>query len=276
MSINQKAIGIALGGGGAKGLAHISILKVLDKLNPNIVALSGTSIGAIIGALYATGRSGAEVGKVVDIILSTQNPFLNSIVSDVALGWIELIDFNLGRNQLLSAERFLDELSSQLKVETFEELKIPLKIVATDFWEQKQIVFDSGPLLPALAASFCVPGVFKPVENNGRLLVDGGSVNPVPIDIIHDDCEFLIGIDVIGCKAESEDYIPSISQAVFNSFQIAERSIVREKLRHCKTDIFFEVPVADIKMFDFHKAEEIYNQSEKHCEKFEQILTSFN
>lgn len=268
----RNRVGIALGGGGAKGLAHIPVLQVLDKLDVDVVAVAGTSIGAIVGALYASGRSGIEVGDAVSDILHTPRTLQEALDAKRTFGWIELLGVSLGRSYILEADGFLAELGEHLGVTTFEELHIPLKVVAADFWEREEVVFDSGSLMPAISASFCLPGVFKPVLINGRALVDGGSVNPVPFDLIRDECDIVVAVDVLGKRTPGDDLIPSMSDALFNSFQIAEKTIARQKLESHKPNIYLEPVIEDVKVLEFQKAEQIYEQAQAECERLETEL----
>jgi NTE family protein len=124
------------------------------------------------------------------------------------------------------------------------------------------VVFDSGPIIPALAASFALPGVFKPVVLGEQVLMDGGSVNPLPYDLLQDECDFIIAIDVMGQRRPNGDLLPSYSESLFNSFQIAEKSIVREKFRRQPPDLYIEVEVEGVAVLDFHKVDEIFAQAE--------------
>jgi NTE family protein len=270
--VTKKTVGIALGGGGAKGLAHIPLLKVLDKLDVEVVAVAGTSIGAIIGALYASLGSGARVADALDAILHEPRSLQGALEAKRTFGWIELLGVSFGRSYVLEADGFMAELSDYLGAKSFEDLPIPMKVVAADFWKREEVVFDSGPLMPAIAASFCLPGIFKPVVIDGRALVDGGSVNPVPFDLIRDDCDIVIAVDVLGKRTPDADLIPSMTDAIFNTFQIAEKTIANIKLRTHKPDIYIEPAIENVKVLEFQKAEQIYEQVQPHCERLESEL----
>lgn len=270
--MSDKTVGIALGGGGAKGLAHISILKVLDRLGINVVAVSGTSIGAIMGSLYTSGMDGEEVGVAIDDILHTPRSLQEALDAKRVFGWIELLGVDLGRGSLIEADGFMEELGEKLGVDSFEQLETPLKVVAADFWRREEVIFDSGPLMPAIAASFCLPGVFRPIVLDERALVDGGSVNPVPFDIIRDECDILIAVDVLGKRTPDGDLMPGMSDALFNTFQIAEKTIAIEKLRSHRPDIYLEPQIENVKVLEFQKAEQIYEQVEPECERLEREL----
>ncbi len=263
----MATVGIALGSGGAKGLAHIAALEVLDDLGIKPVAISGTSIGAIIGAMYASGLSAREVREAVDELIAMPQSFEQFRKSKRSFGWLELLALEFGRSHLLQADVFLSEIETIMGVSDFSELAIPLQVVAADFWARKEVVFSSGPLIPAVEASFCLPGVFRPVKIDNRLLVDGGSVNPVPFDLLRDRCDIVVAVDVLGFRQPQEDLLPNYTEALFNTFQIAAKTIVNQKLKSHPPDILIEPEIHNVRMLEFQKAEQIYRESAAECER---------
>ena len=147
-----------------------------------------------------------------------------------------------------------------VKVDKFEDLKYPLQVVASDFWKRKQVVFDYGELEPAIHASMALPGIFTPVVIKGQVLVDGGAVNPVPFDLLG-ECDIVIAVDVMGNRTESIDLIPSLCEAVFNTFQIMQTTILQQKLIDHPPDIYIAPEIVDIKMLEFYKADQIFKQA---------------
>ena len=177
------------------------------------------------------------------------------------VGWI-LIEIEIGRNSLLQVDKFLTGFGSAIGVDRFEDLAIPVKIVAADFWARKQVVFDSGDLVPAVAASFALPGIFQPVVLEGRVLVDGGAVNPLPFDLLREECDIVVAVNVMGHRTpSSDDLLPSYTETVFNTFQIASAAILAEKYKVAPPDIYIDVEVYGVKVLDFHKADQIYAQA---------------
>ena len=268
-----KSVGIALGGGGAKGLAHIAVLNVLDELDVDVVAISGTSIGAIIGSLYASGMSAAEIRQAIDSLLARPRSLEEALAAKRVFGWLELLGPELGSSHLLQADAFIAELRELLGVENFEDLQIPLHVVAADFWNRKEVVFNNGPILPAVAASFCLPGVFKPVVIDGTVLVDGGCVNPVPFDVIRPHCDILIAVDVLGKRIPKDDQMPTYMEALFNTFQIAEKTIMTQKMKSHAPDIYVEPTIENVKVLEFQKAEQIYQLTAPECQRLKSELT---
>src|ERR1700694_691919 len=160
---STSGINLALGGGFARGIAHIGVLKVLEEENIPIHFVAGTSVGALIGAAYCSGRSVEE---------------LEEIASHVRFK--HFARWTLSRYGFASNQRMIGFLNSILKVKTFEELRIPLAVAATDFSTGEGVVFQSGPLVDPVRASCAYPGMFLPVKVRGRLLIDGMLAHAVP------------------------------------------------------------------------------------------------
>ena len=150
----------------------------------------------------------------------------------------------------------------RVKVRNFEELAIPLCVVAADFWNRSQVVFDTGDIRTAVHASMAVPGIFTPVVIDKQVLVDGGVVNPVPYDLLLDHCDITIAADVMGNRTESVNLIPSFSESIFNTFQIMEKTILRQKIAARPPDIYISPEIVDIQMLEFYKADEIFRQAQ--------------
>jgi len=260
---HKPTIGIALGAGGANGLAHILMLEALDEMGISPHRISGSSIGAIIGALYASGMSGNQIRRLVEqFIISPEEKLFEELVNKDALRWIDFIEIELGRGGLLNSEGFIAYLYDALKRESFEELKIPLRLVAADMWNRQQVVFDSGALLPAIKASMALPGVFEPVVFNNHVLVDGGTVNPVPYDLLTTDCDIVIGIDVIGERSSPDTSIPSYFETIFNSVKVMQHAIMTEKLRRTKPAIYIAPRIVDIRALEFYRTTQIFDQAQ--------------
>ena len=259
----MKKIGLTLGGGGARGFAHIPVLEVFDELGIKPCCITGTSIGAILGALYASGHSAAEIVEMIEQLIAPRNASFKEIIrSKDAFKALSLIDphFSLKPKGLIKGEKFLGFLYEQMQVSSFQELEIPLKAVATDFWNRKQVVFDSGELLPAIRASMAIPYIFTPVVIDGRVLVDGGLVNNVPHDLLDPRCDIRIAVDIMGERSTPADKPPSPIEAIGHTYQVMMDAMAQEKLKHHPVDIYVQPPLVDIEMLDFHKAEAIYKQ----------------
>ncbi len=252
----MKKFGLALGGGGARGLCHIAFIQAMEELGVRPSIVSGTSIGAVIGAFCAAGVSGQRMEELVDSVGLLQ-------LSRMA-------DFSLfGQHGLVKGRRVADFLKKNLPVKTFEELPIPLKIVATDFWNSHEAVFDSGDLIEAIRASISVPGVFTPVLVKDRVYVDGLLFNPVPYDIIRDQCEVLAAIDVSGrFTCTKADPLPSIFETIMGTIHVMETSMMENKLKVSRPDMYLKPDLHNIQILDFHKKEEIMESARPEVRRF--------
>jgi NTE family protein len=262
MKNDQKSslnIGLALGGGGAKGLCHIAFIKALDELGVRPKIISGTSIGAVIGAFYASGMTGRE---------------MESVLETLDLGDVnKLFDFSLfTHSAVLKGEGVETFLSENLPVKRFEELEIPLKIVSTDYWQRQQVIFDSGDLVMAIRASLSVPGLFSPVKHKGRLLIDGGAVNPLPYDLIREQCSYLIAVDVSGKKTAPDGDDPSILDVLLSTFQIMQASIVDSKRSQVKVDLYLKPELENVRILEFHRYKEIIKSVDHEVDKLRHAL----
>ena len=265
-------LGIALGGGGAKGLANIAMLEVVDEFGLDIHQIAGTSIGAIIGVLYASGYSGREIRYIVSQMSYMEgDEFLQTIKDKQIFRWFQYLDVDWRGNALLKADAFMNDLMIDVRCSTFDDLRCQLKVVAADFWKRDQVVLESGDIRQAVHASMALPGIFVPVVIENQVLIDGGSVNPVPFDIL-DDADFKIAVNVMGNRTESEDLIPSFFEAVFNTFQIMQATILKQKLQECPPDIFISPEIVDIQMLEFYRADEIFKQAESAKESLRRQL----
>lgn len=272
----EPSVGIALGAGGANGLAHILMLEALDEMQITPVAIAGSSIGAIIGALYASGMTGRQIRELVEqFIISPDERLVEELVDRKALRWVDFIEVVLGRGGLLSSEGLMSFLYETIKHDRFEELPIPLKVTAADLWSREQVVFQSGPLLPAIKASMALPGVFEPVLLDERVLVDGGTVNPVPYDLLLPECDLTIGIDVSGERTPPDSLTPTYFETIFNSVKVMQQAIMTEKLAREKPAIYIAPDIVDVRALEFHRAEEIFAQATPAKEELKHRLAGY-
>ncbi len=256
-------IGLALGGGGVRGLAHIPVLETLDDLGIKPSIISGTSMGAIIGALYASGMSGKEIRERIKRHLILKDDTWRDIIAKKSNLYklVRAFSWELSHGWFINTQEFLEYLFSEIKIQTFEELNVPLLVLAADYWTAEEIVLDAGDLLPALQASMAVPGVFAPVCIGGRVHIDGGVVNLVPYDHLLERSDFTIAVDVSRVRHPSKNEIPSALESVLGAFNIMQTSALAEKMRHRKPDIYVKPEIQDVRMFDFGRAEEVFLQA---------------
>lgn len=177
---DSSGIGLALGSGAALGAAHIGVLRALEEhdISPSFIA--GTSIGALVGALYAFGKSVDEIEEIA-----------------ISLNWLDISDIRLSKLGLLSNDEIGELLDEHLGEVTFEEANTKLAVVATDISNGEKVILDKGRVSYAVEASTCIPVIFEPVEIDGRMLVDGGLLESVPVSVLKEyGAEFTIGVDV--------------------------------------------------------------------------------
>ncbi|NCA81501.1 MAG: patatin [Opitutae bacterium] len=191
----HKRVGLALGSGGARGWAHLGVLQALREKNIQIECVAGTSMGAVVGAFLAAGRVEA----------------LRELAEN--LDWRRLRQFfwevSLSRSGLTDGKKLLEETRQLIGVREFRELELPFRAVATDLNSGGEVVLSSGNLVQALRASLSIPGVFSPVWVGKRLLVDGGLVNPVPVNVAR-----AMGAQVVIAVDVSQEIVPGGKPAV--------------------------------------------------------------
>jgi NTE family protein len=254
----RPSIALALGGGGARGLAHMLMLEVLDELGLRPEAIAGTSIGALFGAAYASGLSARLIRAHTEEVLSQRFGMARSLIAARSEPVLKLLNILPVRSSLLSPEVLLDQVYPTKVARDFAHLAIPLKVVATDFYAQEQVVIDTGDLRRAVAASVALPALFTPVTHHHRLLMDGGLVNPLPFDVLAGTADLTVAIDVTGASSgKGRRPQPTVLAALVSATQILQRSIVREKLKASRPDVYIDVDVDQFHVLEFHRFKEI-------------------
>jgi NTE family protein len=254
------SIGLALGGGGARGLAHVVMLEAFDELGLRPKVMAGTSIGAVIGAAYASGMSAREIRAQMQEVLSTRFELARDLFAARARTLPRVSRIFAPLNALLSPEALLDLIYPARVARDFAHLDIPLKIVATDFYALDARVFETGSLRKAVAASMALPAIFEPILVDNRAYVDGGLVNPLPYELVRDDADVTIAIDVSGVPVPVPDRAhPTATESLFAASFIFERTIIREKLKTQQPDILIQAGTSHFQLLDIWKLDEILN-----------------
>lgn len=266
-------IGLALGGGGARGLGHIAMLEAFDELGIRPKVMAGTSIGAIYGAAYASGISGKELRAHTREILSQRLGLVRDLFAARSQPFQRIAGLFGTRTSILEPEALLELIMPKGVKPTFAALPIPLKIVATDFYRQEAIVFTEGPLRKAIAASMALPVIFQPVMHEGRALTDGGLTNPLPYDLLTKEADIVVAIDVSGVPVPDPNRpFPAAFESLFASAFIFERSIIKEKLNFNQPDILIRAGTNQFQLLDILKFEEILAAAEPAKELLKQQL----
>ncbi|MFA5015454.1 MAG: patatin-like phospholipase family protein [Actinomycetota bacterium] len=201
----KPKIGLALGSGGAKGLAHIGVIKVLEENNIPIDFIAGSSIGAMVGGFYAVTK---DVKRVEEIALNTN--------------WrqmLYLIDPSF-RQGLIGGRKVKKFISDNIDKTNFEDCKIPLSVIATDLKTGAVVIINKGEIVPAIRASISFPLVFKPIEQDDRLLADGGLSLPVPVEVVRK-----MGADIVIAVNLDTNYFPNDHKDKLGFYKIAINSI---------------------------------------------------
>ena len=277
---NKINVSLALGSGGARGMAHIGVIRWLDEHDYQIKVIAGSSIGALIGGIYAAGE------------LDTYTKWVSALrKSDV----LRLLDFAYNRAGLFSGDRLMKKLKDMLGESLIEDLPVAFTAVATDLDNGREVWITNGPLFDAIRASIAIPSVFTPVKYHGRILVDGGVLNPIPIaPTLRVISDMTIAVSLSGREVPQEELFPTQKevqekpgnyQRAINNFieSIQERfnlneeeeeetnfvdvmtrsiesmqnTIARFKLAAYNPNYLLEVPANACGMFDFYRAEEM-------------------
>lgn len=246
--LRSRKLGIALGGGAARGFAHIGFMHELDRAGLHADCLAGSSIGAFIGAAYA----GGDWTRFMEQALALQRMDLLSMVDPV-----------FPRCGLIDGDRALEFLAGFLRVHNLEECRPPLSVNATDAVTGEEVVFTSGPIIPAVRASIALPGVFTPGKHGNRLLVDGGLINPLPVNLCRImGAEIVIAVDLnahvlesVGCSENNAPMkrVLNMFTVLINSIYIMQRTVNLMRLEREPPDFLIQPELRDFRLIDFFK-----------------------
>ena len=238
-------IGLALGSGGARGWAHLGVLRRLSEFGVEPACIAGTSIGSIAGALYASGS------------LATMEDLATH------LDWTRVaqlfFEVGLPRSGLLTGKNFMKMLRSVIPAHAVSSLRVPFAAVATDLESEAEVVLDSGSLFTAIRASIGIPGIFTPTCVGGRYLVDGGLVNPLPVSVCRAmGADYVIAVD-INLRAAPHRRLrrtPPASRPPPRIARLTENQITRRELEIHPPDLLIQPEVGDIMTLEFHRGPE--------------------
>ncbi len=266
----NKDIALVLSGGGARGIAHIGVIEVLEEKGFNITSVSGTSMGSLVGAVYA-------IGKLPE--------FKQWLLNIDKLEIFKLVDFTFGSQGFIKGDRIFSELKKFIPDVNIEDLEVDYAAVATDIMNKREVVFTQGSIFEAVRASVSIPSVFTPVKTPSTMLIDGGTVNNLPLDRVkRNQGDLLVAVDVVAnvpyyeTEKNEEKYLQKIKKfrnyfdeikarkisAQLSYFEIIDKSInlmieevVKLKLKTTPPDLFIQVSQDMCTLFDFYKAEKI-------------------
>jgi NTE family protein len=285
---SRPKVGLVLSGGGAKGLAHIGVLKTLDSLNIKVDYIAGTSMGAVVGGLYAAGYSANQLDSIfaaldVNALLQDYTPresksFYEKRNDEIYALTLPFINFKLGLPSGLSKGLYNYNLISRLTKHVsherdFNKLPIPFLCVATDLETGEQVVLEKGILAQAILASGAIPTLYNPIEINDRILIDGGVVNNYPVEELKKKgMDFIIGVDVqevLKNRLQIKDVTTVLSQ--INNFSMIEKMDQKRKL----TDIYIKPDIKGYTAVSFDKGVEIIKKGNEKANLFCNALSHF-
>lgn len=229
---------LILSGGGARGIAHVGVAQALWERGMRPDVISATSSGAFAGALLGYGYEPLEILKIIRD--TSFYPYLR---------------FGIGANGLLHMRKMEDVFRRFIPENTFESLKIPLVVTATDIVSGEEVRFRSGELALPVLASCCIPGLFSPIHYNGRDLVDGGVLNNLPVEPVLDEADYIVGSH---CNPFNLDKpLKRTTEIVYRSLILAMHT--KTKARFTKCDLLIEPPaLSRFSIFDFRKADQLF------------------
>jgi NTE family protein len=273
-ALAERRIGLALGAGGAKGIAHVLALEAFDQAGLRPYVIAGSSIGAIIGAVYAAGYSAKAIRNHLLGLFRDRPDVMARVFRARAGSFSDIFSGALGAAIQMDGEALLREFWPPSMPERFCDLRIPFVAVSTDYHGRKAATHGEGSLRRAVAASLAVPGLVKPVEIDKRLHIDGVVANPLPFDVLPQDCDVIIAIDVVGGPEPSDSLVyPTALEATLGAFQIMQARIVEAKIATAGDKLHVVRPaIAQFASLDFFAARRILQAAEPIREKVADIL----
>ncbi|MFO8035363.1 MAG: patatin-like phospholipase family protein [Anaerolineales bacterium] len=240
-------VGLALGGGGVLGAAHIGVLKAVEELDIPIHYIAGTSIGALISALYAFGYNWQAIETITE-----------------DLNWLNASELSLSQFGILSNDKIGELITKNIGEATFVQADIPLAMIATDIYNGEKVILQEGSVSRAVMASTCVPGLFNPIEVNNKILVDGGIVENVPISPLQEmGAEYLIGV-ALGtgsAREKPENIIDVLLRSFYFSIEAAT------KLHTKKAHLLIQPDLASFNLISTQQTPALINVGYKEAKK---------
>lgn len=244
-------IGLALGGGSARGLAHIPMLEVFDELGIRPAIIAGCSIGSLVGAAYAGGMSAREVRERAELLLANRIGAMRYVMGQGKL--IELLAMKGIGSMHLKGETLAGLVLPESVPKLIEDMPIRYKAVATNFDTMEETIFDHGPVRQAVAASIAIPGVILGPVIEGHAYVDGGITNPVPFDLLQGECDLVVAVDVTGRPREASGAHRGNMELAIGSLLIMFHKVAGLKRERCPPDIYIEPGLAGFSGGDFFR-----------------------
>ena len=271
-NVRRPRVAIALGGGGARGIAHVLALEALDEMGIRPVAIAGTSMGAVVGAAYAAGIEGRAIRTHILRVLRNRSDVMGKLLRARVGRFADLVLRGRGNPVLLDPEICLDLFWPSGMPTRFEDLDIETIIVATDYLSRNEVAYDAGPLRPAVAGSMAIPGLFRPVLFGDGVLIDGGAVNPLPYDLLFSLADIVVAVDVTFGGRPPKRRTPSPFASMFGAAQIMQGAITAQKIKLRAPDVLVRPNVEHFAVLDFFRASQILRAAEGSKEELKFML----
>lgn len=284
----KKTVSLALGSGGARGLAHIGIIRWLEEHEFQIQSIAGSSIGALIGGIYAAGKL---------------DEYAEWVCAINKLDILFLMDFSFSIDGVIRGDKLINTLKGLIGEQMIEDLPINYTAVATDIMREKEVWINKGPLFDAIRSSISMPFLFTPVEYEGKTLVDGGVLNPVPISpTLHDMTDLTIAVNLNGPREKKlkeqprqpetpgskalhnkiKNFITGLKPKIdpkdektwgvyyvaYQSLDLMQGAIARQKLAAYPPDIVVNIPRNTCRTLEFHRAKELIDLGYQKAEMY--------
>jgi NTE family protein len=269
----SKSFALALSGGGARGLAHIAIFEAFDELGRKPAVIAGSSIGSLFGAAYAAGMSARDIRRFVLTLTHDRTEVFRRLIASRARTFASLLNMGFGSAALVDAEKFCEEFLPEQVPEEFDQLTIPLMVMATDLHRREQVEFSQGALRPALAASIALPTLMRPVVIENRVLIDGAASNPLPFDRLRERADVIVAIDLSGEPAARSD-IPNPWECLVTTVLVMGAAITAEKIKQHAPDLVVKPNVGLFRAFDFMQASAILRAAQPAKAELKQKLSA--
>ncbi|MCP5080326.1 MAG: patatin-like phospholipase family protein [Alphaproteobacteria bacterium] len=271
--MSDLRIGLALGGGAARGIAHIPMIEAFDELGLKPTRIAGTSFGALVGAGYASGLTGKEIREHTISVLGNRIDAARRLFSNPDTNVWELFDVKSFNKVLIEGSTLANLILPKKTASEVNKTKIPLTIIATDLTVQEEVAITSGDLREAVAASMALPGLIQAPKLKGRTLVDGAMSNPVPFEHVADGTDLIVAIDVTGGRLSEEDNeAASNLTRAFRSIYVMQHQIIKLRREKVNPEIYIYPDVDEFRAGEFFKVRDIMAAAKPAKEELKRAL----
>ena len=270
--MSEPKIGLALGGGGARGLAHIPMLEAFDELGVKPAIIAGCSMGALIGAAYACGMTAKDMRAQSEKILSNRMGAARYVFGTRGSKIGDIFSLRGLLSLHLDGEKLVDLALPDSLVQNIEDTQIPLRIIATDFERMEERVLSSGSIVQAVAASIAIPGLIVGPRIEGHIHVDGGVTNPVPFNHVREGMDIVVAIDVTGKPKAVARAHPSNMELAVGSMLIMFNQLAELRRAVSPPDIYIRPEVDNFGSGEFFKPREIFEAATASKDKLKRAL----